>query len=135
MALEDEVAAINAVVLSEEEERSIDEALERAKLEFPPVHGLNAAFDVGLRMLVISLSNGSRLAIPQEDLQGVADLLPEEAAHFTLDDLGVGVWWDNIDRGFTIEGLREGYTGNAKWMNALRAARNVAREPQFLKSA
>ena len=109
--------------LSPDIEEQIDRAMERAKQEPPPVVAVSVGFDRSLRLLVITLGNGRRLSIPQEDLQGLADVSVDQAAEVEIDPFGMALWWEKLDLGFTIEGLIEGRTGNARWMKQLNEQR------------
>jgi hypothetical protein len=109
--------------LDAEMEASIDQAIERAKNEPPPVIAISVDFDRSRRLLVVTLGNGRRLSIPQEDLQGLANVSPDEAAQVEIDSFGMSLWWEKLDMGFTIEGLIDGRMGNAHWMERLHEAR------------
>lgn len=105
--------------LDAETEAMIDEALERAKYATNPVIALSAQFDSANRLLIVLLSTGQRLAIPQEDLQHLAEVSPAEAAEVTIEMLGMGLHWEKLDLDFSVEGLLEGRRGNAAWMAKL----------------
>jgi len=106
--------------LDAETEAMITAALERAKEAPDPVIALSAFFDMANRLLIVTLSTGQRLAIPQEDLQHLADVSPAEAAEVTIEMLGMGLHWENLDLDFSVEGLLEGRRGNAAWMAKLQ---------------
>jgi hypothetical protein len=97
----------------------IDAALERAKQEPTPVTAVSVSFDKQQCLLIIVLSSGQRLAIPQEDLQHLADASVEDAADVSIEMLGMGVHWEKLDLDFSVEGLIDGRRGNAKWMKQL----------------
>jgi Protein of unknown function (DUF2442) len=109
--------------LDDEMEASIDRAMERTQNDAPPVVAVSVDFDRTRRLLVVTLGNGRRLSIPQEDLQGLADVNVDEAAEVEIDSFGMALWWEKLDLGFTIDGLIDGRTGNARWMERLREER------------
>jgi hypothetical protein len=106
--------------LDAETEAMIDAALERAKNEPAPVTAASVSFNKEHRLLIVVLCNGQRLAIPQEDLQYLADASAEDAADVSIEMLGFGIHWEKLDLDFSVEGLIEGRRGNADWMNSLR---------------
>ena len=105
--------------LDAETEAMIDAALERAKHDPAPVTAVSVSFVKDLRVLIVVLSNGQRLAVPQEDLQYLADASAEDAADVSIEMLGTGIHWEKLDLDFSVEGLIEGRRGNAKWMKQL----------------
>jgi len=106
--------------LDAETEAMINQALERATDEPDPITAVAASFDTENRLLIVVLSTGQRLAIPQEDLQHLADVSPAEAAEVTIEMLGMGLHWENLDLDFSVEGLLEGRRGNSAWMAKLQ---------------
>ena len=105
--------------LDAETEAMIDAALERAKSEPAPITASSVSFNREHRLLIVILSNGSRLAIPQEDLQYLADASVEDAADVSIEMLGSGIHWEKLDLDFSVEGLIEGRRGNPIWMTRL----------------
>ncbi len=120
--------------LDAETEAMITAALERAKEAPDPVIALSVHFDVENRLLIVALSTGQRLAVPQEDLQHLADVSPEEAAEVTIEMLGRGLHWEKLDLDFSVEGLMEGRRGNAAWMAQLQQ-RWIGKPNQVLQVA
>ncbi|SNS95159.1 Protein of unknown function [Granulicella rosea] len=101
----------------------IEGALERAKSE-PKDDRVTATavrFDAALRLLLITLSNGRRLTIPQEDLQHLANASVEDASDVTIEMRGRGIHWEKLDLDFSVQGLIEGRRGNAQWMKDFNA--------------
>ena len=105
--------------LDAETQAMIDAALERAKHEPAPVTAVSVSFYKERRLLIVVLSSGQRLAIPQEDLQHLADASVEDASDVSIEMLGMGIHWEKLDLDFSVEGLIEGRRGNAKWMKQL----------------
>jgi hypothetical protein len=100
----------------------VDAALERAgnEQDNPAPRIVEATYHRDLDLFVLKISNGQRLLLPREDLQFVADATPEQAADFTVHAHGRFIWWTGLDEGFRVQGLLEGRTGNAKWMERLQ---------------
>jgi len=105
--------------LDAETQAMIGAALERAKQAPAPVTAVSVSFVEALRVLIVVLNNGKRLAIPQEDLQYLADASVEDASDVSIEMLGMGIHWEKLDLDFSVEGLIEGRRGNAKWMKQL----------------
>jgi len=106
--------------LDAETEAMITEALDRAKDAPQPVTAVSVCFDTKNRMLIVVLSTGQRLVIPQEDLQHLAEATLEDAAEVSIEMLGMGLHWEKLDLDFSVEGLMEGRRGNAAWMTKLQ---------------
>jgi len=105
--------------LDAETQAMIDAALERAKHAPTPVTAVSVSFVKDLQVFILVLSNGQRLAIPQEDLQYLADASVEDAADVSIEMFGMGIHWEKLDLDFSVEGLIEGRRGNDKWMKHL----------------
>jgi hypothetical protein len=105
--------------LDAETDAMIAAALERAKHAPAPVTALSVSFDKEHQLLIVVLSNGQRLAIPQEDLQYLAGASVEDASDVSIEMLGMGIHWEKLDLDFSVAGLLEGRRGNAKWMKQL----------------
>jgi hypothetical protein len=116
-------------------EAMIDAALERAKHEPAPVTAVSVSFDNEYRLLIVALCNGRRLAIPQEDLQHLADASVEDAAEVEIEMLGMGIHWEKLDLDFSVEGLIEGRRGNAHWMERLHERWGSKQRADVLQTA
>ena len=107
MDLAEEIATVHQVRLTEQDEADIDEALGTARYL--------AAED----LLLVELRSGQRVAVPVEDLQGLADADRALVAQVELD--GIPGWplalhWEALDVDFSVVGLAEGRTGSERWM-------------------
>ena len=97
----------------------IDAAFERAKaLDGEPL-AVNVQYDSQLRVLVVSLSNGRRLAMPVENLQGLESASPEQIRMYKLIGRGTGIHFPALDADFYVPALIEGVYGNRVWMSEL----------------
>ncbi len=101
-------------------DEEIDAALERARNEADPPHIVEAVYQRDLELFILKLSDGRRLVLPRENLQGVADATQAQAADFNIQapggPSGTRIWWPQLDDGMSLEGLLEGRTGNETWM-------------------
>jgi hypothetical protein len=83
--------------------------------------------DNAQRLMIIRMSNGRRVVIPLEDLQGLADATPEQLEQWEMLGLGSGMDWPDLNVSFSIEGLLQGSYGNQLWMQKLRQKGGAAR--------
>lgn len=83
--------------------------------------------DNAQRLMIIRMSNGRRVVIPLEDLQGLADATPEQLEQWEMVGLGSGMDWPDLNISFSIEGLLQGSYGNQIWMQKLRQKGGAAR--------
>jgi Protein of unknown function (DUF2442) len=121
--------------LDAETEAMIDAAIERAKNEPAPVTAASVSFNKEHRLLIVVLCNGQRLAIPQEDLQHLADASVEDAADVSIEILGMGIHWEKLDLDFSVEGLIEGRRGNVAWMTRLHERWGSKERTEVLQTA
>lgn len=111
--------------LTPEQEASIDAAYALARDYVPGPAALAVQHHPGLNVIVVQLDNGRRLALPVEDLQGIADATPEQLAEVEILGPGTGIAFDRVDAVFNVESLLKGIYGNRRWMAELDA-----RKPQ-----
>jgi hypothetical protein len=67
----------------------------------------------------VELTNGRRLALPIEDLQGLENATAKQLRNIELFGLGTGITFPDIDAGFYVPALIEGVYGNRRWMAEL----------------
>jgi hypothetical protein len=94
----------------------IDAALERAKLlDGEPVARMVEFFG-DLNLLIVGLSNGRRLVLPVEEVQGLGGAKPEQMRRYELLGGGTGIHFPELDVDLYVPGLIEGVYGNRRWM-------------------
>ena len=72
------------------------------------------------RLLILHMSDGGRIALPLEDIQGLAFASPSQLHEFAMLGLGTGMEWPSLGVAFSVAGLLEGSYGNKLWMQMLR---------------
>jgi len=88
-------------------------ALERARLHDKDPRARAVEHIPGLNLLIVSLSNGRRLVLPIEDVQGLGN-----ATHELL-GRGTGISFPALDVDLYVSALVEGVYGNRRWMAQL----------------
>ena len=68
------------------------------------------------KLLIVELTNGRRLVLPIEDLQGVENATAKQLQNIEIFGLGTGIIFSDIDMGFYVPALIEGVYGNKRWM-------------------
>ncbi len=99
----------------------INAALQRAKLhDLDPV-AQTVTYLRDLRVLYIALSNGRRLFLPIEDLQGLEGASDEQLANCKVEGLGTGINFPDLDADFHVPALIGGVYGTRRWMSKIGA--------------
>jgi hypothetical protein len=97
----------------------IEAALERAKLHDSDPRAQTVEHIPALELLIVGLSNGRRLALPIEDLQGLGDATHKQIKNYELLGRGTGISFPDLDVDLYIPALIEGVYGNRRWMAQL----------------
>jgi len=107
---EHEVAATDA---------EIEAAFERAKLHDSDPLAQKVEHIPDLNLLIVGLSNGRRLVLPIEDLQGLSEATHEQIQNYELLGRGTGISFPDLDVDLYVPALIEGVYGNRRWMAQL----------------
>src|ERR1035438_9019992 len=113
----------------------IEAALERAKLHDSGPRALAVEHIPGLRLLIVSLSNGRRLVLPLEDLQGLGNATHKQIQNYELLGHGTGISFPELDVDLYVPALIEGVYGNRRWMAQLGRKGGSARTEAKRKAA
>jgi hypothetical protein len=97
----------------------IDAALERARRHDNDPRAQTVAHIPKLNLLIVGLSNGRRLVIPIEDVQGLGKATPEQLQNCELLGGGTGISFPALDVDLYVPALIEGVYGNRRWMAQL----------------
>jgi len=97
----------------------IDAAIEQAKLLDGEPLAKTAVYSPSLKVLMVGLTNGRRLALPIEDLQGLENATAKQLQNIEILGRGTGINFPDIDAGFYVPSLIEGVYGNRRWMSEL----------------
>ena len=89
----------------------------------------------GLDLVILKLSDGSRRAIPREDLQGLESGTKEQLARIEIVGGGTGLHWPDLDADLYVPGLLRGIYGSKAWMAKIGRAGGLARSAAKKKAA
>lgn len=94
-------------------------AVERARIrvETSP-HAVAARYDRRLRLVLIELHTGLRVAFRPADVQGLESATVADLAVIELDPDGFGLHFPTLDADVWLPGLLAGHFGSKNWMAA-----------------
>ncbi len=97
----------------------IDAALARARRHDSEPRARTVEHIPNLNLLIVALSNGRRLVLPIEDVQGLGTATPEQLQNYELLGGGTGISFPALDVDLYVPALIEGIYGNRRWMAQL----------------
>ena len=97
----------------------IEAALERAKVHDGDPRARTVEHIPDLNLLIVGLSNGRRLVLPIEDIQGLFNATHEQIQNYELLGSGTGISFPDLDADLYVPALIEGVYGNRRWMAQL----------------
>jgi len=97
----------------------IEAALERAKRHDNDPVAQAVEHIPDLNLLIVRLSNGRRLVLPIEDLQGLGKATQKQIQNYELLGRGTGISFPDLDVDLYVPALIEGVYGNRRWMAQL----------------
>jgi hypothetical protein len=97
----------------------IDAALKKAKLHDNDPFAQTVEHIPALNLLIVGLSNGRRLVLPVEDVQGLSKATQEQIQNYELLGGGTGISFPELDVDLYVPALIEGVYGNRRWMAQL----------------
>ena len=109
----------------------IEAALEARRLyeeeHGPDPYATKIEFAEDVRILVIHLSNGLRLAIPIENLEGLENATAAQLRNYEMMGIGYAFFFPDLDVDFYLQSLIEGVYGTRRWMSQLGKKGGAAR--------
>jgi hypothetical protein len=97
----------------------IDAALDREKLLGDRPLALTVEYVADRALLIVGLSNGRRLVLPVEEVQGLGGAAPKQMRRYELLGGGTGIHFPELDLDLYVPALIEGVYGNQRWMAQL----------------
>lgn len=99
----------------------LDAAFERAKLHDSDPLARTVEHIQKLNLLIVGLTDGRRLVLPVEDLQGLEKATHRQLRNYELHGRGSDISFPDLDVDLYVPALIEGVYGNRRWMAALGA--------------
>ena len=100
-------------------DQQIEAALNRAKLHKGEPVATSVEHVEQLNLLLILLSNGRRLVMPLEEVQGLEGATHEQITHYELLGRGTGISFPELDVDLYVPALIDRIYGNRQWMTRL----------------
>jgi hypothetical protein len=100
-------------------DKEIQAALVTARLLDAEPLAKTVFHDRRLNLLIVELSNGRRLVLPVEELQGLRGATHKQLENYELVGGGAGITWPDIDADLYVPSLIEGLYGTKRWMSEL----------------
>ena len=97
----------------------IEAALSSAKLRSSEPRAQSVVHVPDLKLLIVGLSNGRRLVLPIEDIQGLDGATLSQIQNYELLGNGTGISFPDLDVDLYVPALIEGVYGNRRWMAQL----------------
>jgi hypothetical protein len=97
----------------------IGAALEKAKLHDGGPRARTVEYIPDVKLLIVGLNNGRRLALPIEDVQGLGTATHKQLQNYLLLGRGTGISFPDLDVDLYVPALIEGVYGNRRWMAQL----------------
>jgi hypothetical protein len=94
----------------------IEAALESAALHDADPRARTVQHIPALDLLIVGLTNGRRLVLPIEDVQGLGNATHQQIQHYELLGRGTGISFPDLDLDLYVPALIEGVYGNRRWM-------------------
>jgi hypothetical protein len=96
----------------------IDQAIECAKAlsDEPRVLTVHYVPGAELDLFLLGLSDGRRIAIPREDLEGLELVTPAQIAQVEITGNGTGLHWPALDLDHYVPNLLRHIYGAKRWM-------------------
>ena len=113
----------------------IEAALKRTKVHDSDPRAQTVEYVPVLKLLIVELSNGRRLVIPIEDLQGLDRATRKQIQNYELLGRGTGISFPDLDVDLYVPALIEGVYGNRRWMAQLGKKGGSARTEAKRKAA
>jgi len=98
---------------------AIEAALARSGAHDNAPRALTVEHIPALNLLIVGLSNGRRLVLPTEDVQGLGAATHQQIRNYELLGRGTGISFPDLDVDLYVPALIEGVYGNRRWMAQL----------------
>jgi len=118
------MATAHRVTTSDEQ---IDLAISRATTLSKEPRATNIEYRPGLDLFIVSLSNGERLVLQRELLEGLQTGTRRQLANVEITPQGSGLHWHDLDVDLYVPSLRRHVYGTRPWMSLIGKLGGTAR--------
>jgi Protein of unknown function (DUF2442) len=118
------MAATHKVITTDEE---IDAAIVLAANSREGERAVSANYHAGLDLFVVTLSDGGRLVLQRELLEGLQTANRRQLANVEITPLGSGLHWPDLDVDLYVSGLIRNVYGTSQWMSRIGKRGGAAR--------
>lgn len=111
-------------------DEEIDKALLRARTEDDDPRAISVEYrpGAGLDLLILKMSDGQRVCIPRENLQGMQGATKQQLSNIEILGKGTGLHWPDLDVDLYVPALLQHIYGNRSWMAQLAVAAALQRQ-------
>lgn len=99
-------------------EREFEQAERRMRILREAGHAVSARYDRRAARIVVDLNTGVQLAVPVQQIEGLAHASPEELIKIEISPAGLGLHWPKLNADVYVPALLQGVFGSKRWMAA-----------------
>jgi Protein of unknown function (DUF2442) len=118
------MAIAHRVVITDEQ---IDRAIARSASLPEEPRAVSIEYRSGLDLFIIKLSNGERLVLQRELIEGLQSATRRQLANVEITPQGSGLHWQDLDVDFYVPNLRRHIYGTRQWMSRIGKLGGAAR--------
>jgi hypothetical protein len=118
------MAATDKVVTTDEQ---IDQAIARAACLSEGPRAMTIEYRPGLNLFILRLSNGERLVLQRELLEGLQSATRHQLANVEITPQGSGLHWPDLDVDLYVPSLLRHVYGTKRWMSRIGRLGGAAR--------
>jgi len=105
----------------------IDQAIARAASLPDEPRAISIEYRPGLDLFIVMLSNGERLVLQRELLEGLQSATRRQLANVEITPQGSGLHWPDLDVDLYVPSLRRHVYGTKQWMSRIGKLGGAAR--------
>ncbi len=105
----------------------IDRAISRAARLPDEPRAIGIEYRPGLDLFIVTLSNGERLVLQRELLEGLQSATRRQLANVEITPQGSGLHWPDLDVDLYVPSLRRHVYGTKQWMSRIGRLGGAAR--------
>jgi hypothetical protein len=110
------MATAHRVITTDEQ---IDQAIARAANLAEEPRAISIEYRPSLDLFIVMLSNGERLVLQRELLEGLQSATRRQLANVEITPQGSGLHWPDLDADLYVPSLRRHVYGTKQWMSRI----------------